>query len=72
MTITQTDHRNADDRLLTIAQAAAFPGAPSEDTIRRHIRKGAITVVRVGPFRRIRIRVATFQAYLGLRADGPT
>lgn len=51
------------DELLTVAQVVEESGF-SEDTIRRHIRKGALPVVRRGPFRRIRIRRAEFDRYL--------
>ena len=54
------------DELLTIAQAAMMPGAPTEVTIRRHIAKGALRVRRIGPHRRIRITRAEFLRYLDM------
>jgi excisionase family DNA binding protein len=51
------------DQLLTVAQAAVESGF-SQITIRRHIAKGALPVVKWGPFGRIRIRRADFQRYL--------
>lgn len=49
----------ADDPLLTPAEAAAALGnAVSAETIRRWMRKGAIPVVRVGPYRRAMIRLS--------------
>lgn len=51
------------EELLTVAQAV-FESGFSEETIRRHIKKGALPVVRRGPFRRIRIRRVDFVAYL--------
>lgn len=66
MTIIQDADRETRraEKLLTIAEAALMPGAPSEKTIRRHIVKGALRVRRVGPFRRIRITFTTFERYL--------
>jgi excisionase family DNA binding protein len=49
---------------LTVSQAAAESGF-SKVTIRRHIEKGALPIVRRGPFRRIRIRRADFDRYMG-------
>lgn len=58
-------HRAEQDAilLLTVAQAVLESGF-SEDTIRRHIKKGALPVVRRGPTRRIRIRRKDFDRYL--------
>ena len=53
------------DQLLTVAQAVLESGF-SEVTIRRHIAKGALPVVRRGPFRRIRIRRQDFDQYLSV------
>lgn len=53
----------AGDELLTIAEAAKESGF-SAVTIRRHIAKGALAVIRRGPFRRIRIRRREFERYL--------
>lgn len=43
------------EELLTVAQVAARYGV-STDSLYRWIEKGALPVVRIGPFRRIRIR----------------
>jgi hypothetical protein len=48
---------------LTVAQAVAESGF-SEDTIRRHINKGALPIVRRGPTQRIRILRSVFDRYL--------
>jgi hypothetical protein len=48
---------------LTVAQAVAESGF-SEDTIRRHITKGSLPVVRRGPTQRIRILRSAFERYL--------
>lgn len=48
---------------LTVAQAIDESGF-SEDTIRRHIAKGALPVVRVGPSKRVQIRRRDFDRYL--------
>jgi excisionase family DNA binding protein len=57
------DEQRQRDDLLTVAQAARESGF-SRITIRRHIEKGALVVVRLGPTRRIRIRRADFERYL--------
>lgn len=46
---------------LTVAQAAAESGVTML-TIRRHIAKGALPVVRWGPTGRIRIKRSVFEA----------
>lgn len=51
------------DDLLTVAEAVKISGF-SEATIRRHIEKGALPIVRRGPFRRIRIRRDELERYL--------
>jgi excisionase family DNA binding protein len=51
------------DDLLTVSEVARTSRS-SVDTVRRHIRKGALPVVYLGPFRRLRIRRADFQRYL--------
>jgi len=43
------------DKLFTVAQIVALTGY-SEESIRRWIRKGALPVERVGPYRRVRVR----------------
>jgi hypothetical protein len=43
------------DKLFTVAQIVALTGY-SEESIRRWIRKGALAVERVGPYRRVRVR----------------
>jgi predicted DNA-binding transcriptional regulator AlpA len=43
------------DRLLTVAQTVKLTGY-SEESVRRWIRKGALPVERVGPYRRVRVR----------------
>lgn len=48
---------------LTVRDAMRESGF-SEDTIRRHIAKGALPVVRRGPTKRIRIRRRDWNAYL--------
>ena len=49
--------------LLTVAQAVEQSGF-SLGTIRRHIQKGALPSLRVGPTRRVRIRRVDFVRYL--------
>lgn len=56
-------NRPVGDELLTVRQCAALSGF-SRETIRRHIAKGALPVVRIGPFRRVRIRRLAFDAYM--------
>lgn len=51
------------DDLLTVKKAAQESGFKPR-TIWRHIDKGALPIVRVGPFRRPRIRRVDFDAYL--------
>lgn len=51
------------EELLTVAEACAESGF-SEDTIRRHIVKGSLVVVRVGPTKRVRIRRRDFDHYM--------
>ncbi len=48
---------------MTVAQASLESGF-SQVTIRRHITKGALIVVRLGPTRRVRIKRADFLRYL--------
>jgi hypothetical protein len=48
---------------LTVAQAVEESGF-SEDTIRRHIAKGSLPIVRRGPTHRIRILRSVFDRYL--------
>jgi excisionase family DNA binding protein len=58
----RNDVRSSEE-LLTVADAVRESGF-SEPTIRRHIDKGALPVVRRGPFRRIRIKREDFTRYL--------
>lgn len=53
----------AEDDILTVAQAAKESGF-SMRTLWRHIQKGALPIVRRGPFRRPRIRRVDFDRYL--------
>lgn len=57
------NRRAADGELLTVRQVASASGF-SQDTIRRHIAKGALPVVRLGPTKRIRVRRSDFERYL--------
>jgi len=43
------------DELFTVAQTVHLTGY-SEESIRRWIRKGALPIERVGPYRRVRVR----------------
>lgn len=52
------------EKLLTVEEVAAETKM-AVVTIRRHIAKGALPVVRVGPYRRIRITRAALLAYIG-------
>lgn len=51
------------DELLTVAAAARESGYQPR-TIWRHIEKGALPIVRIGPFKRPRIRRQDFDLYL--------
>lgn len=57
------DTRATQGEYITVADAVKESGF-SEETIRRHIAKGALIVVRRGPTKRIRIRRADFARYL--------
>ena len=46
-----------DSRLLTVAEVARLANC-SPETVWRHVRKGALPVLRVGPALRIRVRLA--------------
>jgi len=48
------------DRLFTVAQTVKLTGY-SEESIRRWIRKGALPVERVGPYRRVRVRFSVLR-----------
>ena len=48
------------DRLLTVAQIVQLTGY-SEESIRRWIRKGALPIERVGPYRRVRVRFSVLR-----------
>ena len=49
-----------DDRLITVAQIVKLTGY-SEESIRRWIRKGALPIERVGPYRRVRVRFSVLR-----------
>jgi hypothetical protein len=53
------------DRLLKVAQVAIMANV-SPETVRRDVRKGALLVLRVGPTRRIRVRLPEARRYAGL------
>jgi len=48
------------DRLLTVAETVALTGY-SEESIRRWIRKGALPIERIGPYRRVRVRFSVLR-----------
>ena len=48
------------DRLLTVAQTVELTGY-SEESIRRWIRKGALPIERIGPYRRVRVRFSVLR-----------
>lgn len=51
------------EELLTVAMVAKESGFKKR-TIWRHIEKGALPIVRVGPFKRPRIRRRDFDSYV--------
>lgn len=53
-----------DDQLMTVSQVATESGF-SKETIWRHIYKGALPVIRIGPYRRPRVRRSDFRVYMG-------
>ena len=48
------------DRLLTVAETVELTGY-SEESIRRWIRKGALPIERIGPYRRVRVRFSVLR-----------
>jgi len=48
------------DQLITVAQTVQLTGY-SEESIRRWIRKGALPIERVGPYRRVRVRFSVLR-----------
>jgi excisionase family DNA binding protein len=57
------------DRLLTVAETVELTGF-SEESVRRWIRKGALPVERVGPYRRVRVRISVLRQLFPLFASG--
>ncbi len=63
------DHdRRVRRRLFTLREIAALANL-DVDTVRRHVRKGALAVVYIGPAKRIRVRLEAAHAYLGTSGE---
>lgn len=59
-----TAGRSTSERLLTVSELALLANCSAE-TVRRHVRKGALAVVHVGPTHRIRVTLQAAREYLG-------